>query len=809
MTLRFRAILSGLALGVIPLLTHAAPLRVGIDLDGEPMTFIDAKGVPAGFAVEIMNGVAQEMGFEVVYVAKSWPEMLEDFRAGRTDALANITYTAERAKFIRFTDPPIVMNAGIFVRQGDTRIKSAINLGELRVAVKPGGAPESYLRAHGWADHLVPTITLRDALRAVAEGRADATIDARIIGTKNIRDEHLANLEVADVELLDYAQRLHIGLRPDDPAHLALVNEGLARLRAGGAYDRIYDKWIGPLEPGRLRLKDVEPYLPAAAGLVALTIGVLLWQRGVLRRVARQAEALRRSEERLMLVLEGTEAGFWDWDLVTGRVERSERWAGMLGYTLAEITPDLESSLQLVHPDDRVQYEAARARRQKGDANRYDFAYRMRTKSGQWRWILDSGKIVARTPDGIPLRMAGTHTDITGMKHAEAERESMRVKMIESQKLESLGVLAGGIAHDFNNLLTVIMANTSLARSFPATPAEHEKQLMDIETAARRAADLCRQMLAYAGKGSFLVGRVDLAGLVRETTHLLHVSLSKKARLTLALTPGLPPVEADASQMQQVVMNLVINAAEALGDQPGEVRLTTLSRRPEPGEGGVMHVFAPPEVEYVCLEVADTGHGMDAATLGRIFDPFFTTKFAGRGLGLAAVIGIVRASRGTLTVNSAVGRGTTFRLYLPAALGPAAGSRSPMPVPASAARAGRGTILIADDEPAVLSAAALMLQHQGYTTVVAADGHEAVRHFRAEPDRFAAVLLDLTMPGLSGAEVLREIRGLRPAVRVLMMSGFSPQDVLSRLQGTGQIAILHKPFTMETLLARLAEIIPG
>ncbi|HWA25065.1 MAG TPA: transporter substrate-binding domain-containing protein [Lacunisphaera sp.] len=803
---RFRAVLLGLALGIAPIPTPAAPLRVGIDLDGSPMTFVDAKGVPQGFAVEIMDGIAREMGFEVVYVAKPWPEMLEDFRAGRTDALANITYTAERAGFIGFSDPHIVMGAAIFVRTDGPRVTSAMDLRELRVAVKPGGAPEAYLKAHGWADHLVPAGTLRDALRAVAEGRADATFDARIVGTKDIREEHLTNIEPAEVELLDYAQRLHIGLRPDDTTRIGQMNEGLARLRASGAYDRIYDRWIGPLEPGRLRFKDVRPYLPVA-GLVAIAIlGALVWQRRMLGRLARQAEALRTSEERLKLVLEGSEAGFWDWDLATNRIERSERWAAMLGYSVSEIAALPEGALELVHPDDRAYLENAFAARRAGALNRQDFEYRMRAKTGGWRWILDRGKVVARAADGTPRRLAGTHTDITQVKEAEAEREALRLKMIESQKLESLGVLAGGIAHDFNNLLTVILANTTFVRTLGASPAENEERLAHIETAARRAADLCRQMLAYAGKGQFIVGRLDVSGLVRETTQLLQVSISKKARLEVTLAPDLPAVEADATQIQQVVMNLVINASDALGDQPGEIRLATFRGAPVAPADGVMHVFTPAGSDCVCLEVGDTGQGMDPRMLARIFEPFFTTKFAGRGLGLAAVLGIVRSSRGTLIVRSAPGHGTTFQLYLPVAKGPAPAHQpaGPASVPTVA---GQGTILIADDEPTVLQTAAKMLERQGYATVLAADGNEAVAKFSAEPDRFAAVLLDLTMPGLSGAEVLREIRRLRPGVRVLIMSGFSEQDVLAQLQGQGAIAILHKPFAMEALLARMAEVI--
>ncbi len=916
----------------------APPLRVGIDVDGEPMTFVDPKGVPEGFAVDIMNGIAREMGFQVVYVAKPWSQMFDDFTAGRVDALANITYTSQRAAEIEFSVPHIVMNGAIFVRKGEREITSLSELRNLRVAVKLGSAPYEYLVSHHWDQHIVPSPTLRDSLRDVTEGRADVALDARIIGLKEIRDEHLTNLEVANVAVSDFAQRLHIGLHPGDLARLALINEGLARLHADGSYDRIYEKWIDPLDPRGLRFAELKPYLLPAAVLVAAILWALLRQRQMLRRLARQAEAIRLSEERLTLVLEGSEDGFWDWDLRTGRIDRSERWASMLGYALAEIEPTFEGGLRLVHPDDRSRRDAVWNQSGKDPSGRYHSEYRMRTKGGDWRWILDRGKVVARGPDGRPVRLAGTHTDITDLKLAQAnlarqeaqfrfiyehapvglswvqrqdaetrlvnpaheritgvsasrshdtanyvaatlpedraaqdvlmrrlyrgeidhfslekryvhangsvvwamlsmhlyrdpvtgepqeittlvdltdlkqveeERKALQQKMLETQKLESLGVLAGGIAHDFNNLLTVIIANSSILRVADQDAAARAERLQVIETAAYRAADLCRQMLAYSGKGRFVVERIDLNNLVRETMNLLQVSISKKARLSLDLADGLPAVEADASQIQQVVMNLVINASDALGDQAGEIRLATRRDRPKPGPGAVTHSFDLPAGACACLEVADSGCGMAPATLARIFDPFFTTKFTGRGLGLAAVLGIVRACRGALTVESTPNVGTTFRLYLPEAGGAESPAPEPAPARASVGPGPRGTILVADDEPGVLATAKYVLEHEGYEVVAAASGPEALARFHAAPQRFSAVLLDLTMSGLNGAEVLREIRAINPEVNVLMMSGYSEQDVLDQLDGHCAVEIIHKPFTRDILLTRLAKVIAG
>jgi len=229
------------------------------------------------------------------------------------------------------------------------------------------------------------------------------------------------------------------------------------------------------------------------------------------------------------------------------------------------------------------------------------------------------------------IKLYGALQDITDQKIAAEDREKLQLKMLDAQKLESLGVLAGGIAHDFNNLLTVILANASFARLAPDQAGSIEERLTHIETAAQRAADLCRQMLAYAGQDNFMIERVDLSTLVHDTARLLLVSIGKKASLELELAPNLPPVNADPSQLRQVVMNLVINGSEALGDAPGEIRLSTSCHRPESVAGGVMHSFDLPAGECLCLEVSDTGNGMSSTTLARIFDPFFTTKFPGPG----------------------------------------------------------------------------------------------------------------------------------------------------------------------------------
>jgi PAS domain S-box-containing protein len=784
----------------------AAPLRVGLDLDGAPMTFVDAKGVPAGFSVDVMNAIAAEMHFEVVYVAKPWAEMFEDFREGRLDALANIVYTPQRAAAMEFSDPDIVMNAAVFVRKDSVPITSLLDLEHLRIAVKPGGGPHVYLEAHGWAKHIVPTATLRDALRKVAEGQADVTIDARIVGLKNIQDEHLTQLETADVELLDFAQRLHIGLQRGDQTHLTLVNEGLARLHASGTYDRIYEKWIDPLDPRRVKFRQLLPYLVPAGLVLAAISGALFWQRRVALQLARQARQLRDSEERLTLVLESGGHGLWDWNAVTNHVERNQQSAMMIGYTEQEIGATPGGWEEYIHPDDRPLLHAAQVRMRSPTDNSFVVEYRMKAKDGRSHWIYTRGRVLERRPDGTPARVAGTHTDITDRKIAEEERATFQRKMLETQKLESLGILAGGIAHDFNNLLTVILAQSTFARLPGQTDEVTREALGQIETAARRAADLCHQMLTYAGGRTFTLERVDLRALVADLSPLLRHSVGKNAQLRFDLAQSLPAVAAEPTQLRQILLNLVINASEALRPEGGTIRIVTEVRAPsEIDLRTAVHTPARPLAESVCLSVSDDGVGMTAETRAKIFEPFFTTKFTGRGLGLAAVLGIVRAHHGMFCLRSEPGAGATFTAFFPMAPAELT-SRAIAPAVRRVATARRGSLLLADDEAAVRNTAAAFLRHQGYTVVTAADGREAVDLFSASPDAFSAVILDTTMPRLGGLEALAEIRAVRRQVPILVMSGFGA-EALNHLPTPTRPIFLAKPFTHDDLLSRLAEAI--
>ncbi len=413
-----------------------------------------------------------------------------------------------------------------------------------------------------------------------------------------------------------------------------------------------------------------------------------------------------------------------------------------------------------------------------------------------------------RDESGRLSHWVGVQRDITARKQAAAEREKLEARLREKQKLESLGVLAGGVAHDFNNLLTIILGNASLARLEVRNPASIEQNLRYIEAAAIRAADLCRQMLAYSGKGRYLVRPVDLNAILRESADLVRSAAARGRSVRLELAAGLPAIRADATQLQQVAMNLLLNAAEATESGTGTIALSTQLHKLPAERLARAHLGVElPAGDYVVLEVSDNGCGIAAEIRDRIFDPFFTTKFTGRGLGLAAVLGIVRAHQGAIEVESQPGLGTTFRLFFPAC----AAVEAPVPVaPPAPPLSGPGrTLLVADDEQVLRETVRDLLQHLGFAVYLAADGAEAVELFRQHHATIDAVVLDLSMPRLDGASALAEMRVIDPACRVVLMSGFSEDEAVHRFAGCGAARFLQKPFSMDSFLALLGAVMNG
>ncbi|WP_164885189.1 PAS domain-containing hybrid sensor histidine kinase/response regulator [Rubrivivax rivuli] len=497
-------------------------------------------------------------------------------------------------------------------------------------------------------------------------------------------------------------------------------------------------------------------------------------------------------EHALQSVTQATLAGgvgLWDWDLRTNEVHYSDAWKRQLGYAPDEVADSFEEWRVRVHPDDLEPTLAAAQASLEDPGQPYDVIVRMRHRDGSYRWILGQASVL-RDEAGRPRRMVGSQIDIT-------ERRRLEDRVREAQKLESLGTLAAGIAHDFNNLLTAVRGNVSLLRAMPLAPPEADGLLKVLEDATGRAAALTKQLLTFAKGGAPVREVASIGELIVDSA--TFVARGSKARCEFAIASDLAAVHADVGQLSQVIGNLVINAIQAM-PQGGAIRIGAGNTRL-----GAEHASGLPAGPYVQITVADEGGGISPADLPHIFDPFFTTKPQGSGLGLSTSYAILARHGGRITVESTLGQGSLFTLFLPAT---DAVPRAPA-VPCAVA--GTGRILVMDDDETIRVLAQRMLERLGYAADACGHGEEALALYgraRQAGQPYDAVILDLTIPGHEGgAQVLARLRAHDPQVVAIVASGYADDDVLAHHEAHGFRGRLQKPFDLTTLSVELARVL--
>jgi PAS domain S-box-containing protein len=775
-----------------PRIDRTRVYRIGYGFD-RPLHFADAQGEPTGLAVELVREAARRKGIRLEWV--NGPA----FDQQTLDLWVLLTLRPDR-KTVYFTEPYLRAES-CFLVAASSPVKDVRELRRARVSHISSGANRDAVREI--LPDLIPVScpTSAEALQQLIDGKADAAfLDQYALFTSLLQGEQTIPLRILPNR--PPQRQMALAARFDTSAVADEIRDGMKSMVADGTIVPVVERWayfpnlttdvIGELAAEQRRVRVL------ATGLGTLSVVLLgsLWLALLARRHAAQS---RRTATLLRKITDRVPGVVYELrqrpDGTASFPYASEAIRQIFRVSPEQVRADAAPVFAVLHPDDVPAIHATMAQAARAPAL-WTHEYRVRFPDGTERWHLATAQ-PQHDADGSTL-WHGFISDITGQKAADAALQALERKIQETQKLESLGVLAGGIAHDFNNILTGILGHASLAGLELPTGSPVQTHLETIRKSSLRAADLCKQMLAYSGKGRFLVKPVALNELIESITQLLQLSISKQAVLRFNLSPGLPAVEGDATQFRQILMNLVINASEAIGARSGVISVSTgLTRVDRDYLGGTILAPDLPPGTYVYLEVADNGTGMDAATQARIFDPFFTTKFTGRGLGLAAVLGIVRGHKGAIKVYSEAGKGTTLKILLPCAAAPAEPA-SPA-VPARTGWHGAGTILVVDDEETVRSTAALMLNKLGFEVALAADGREAVEIFRATPARFTLVLMDLTMPHLDGKAAYAELRRLRADVCVVLMSGFNEEDALTQFTGKGLAGFLQKPFHVETL----------
>lgn len=768
-----------------------------------PIEFISPNGKFIGLGADIIAMVEKRLG---VSFRKSpcldWNEHLAALERGECAIAPVIVRNEEREDYAFFTVPyataPVVMIT--------TAGKNNLTLDELdgkRVAVVSGFVTEKYLRDRNQGQFNIVTVNnVIDGLHDVSFGQVDVLVENLAVAAYYIQREGIPNLKVAGVT--DYAFAWSIGVSRHYPLLFSAIEKALTDIPQNDL-ETIRKHWISLSAPGKLDPQTILLLKLTALFTVLLVLSLalvtIILKRRLNERLDRLKQALvelHESERRYVQAVSATTDAIWEWDLITDRTYFSPRWYEMLGYADHEFEMTIESWKNLCHPDD-VDSTLASIHEtiQASDSGKFTVEYRIRTKSGSWRWILGRGDVVKRDGNGIPVVLCGTNTDATDQKKLQSQ-------LIQAQKMEAVGRLAGGVAHDFNNMLCVISGYTELALTEVDPKEPIYNKLVDIQKAANYATNLTRQLLAFARRQTIDPKVIDLNETIDGLLKMLQRLIGENISLVWRPAESLWWIKMDPSQIDQILANLCVNARDAIHDV-GTISIASKNLVFDESFCNGHTGFLPGE--YVSITVSDNGCGMDKETQSQIFEPFFTTKGLGKGtgLGLATVYGIVKQNHGFINLYSEVDRGSIFSIYIPRHTGESSGTLTPgdrdIPSPQGE------TILMVEDDPMILDLGQNILETQGYNVLAAATTLEAIRLAEEHKDPIHLLLTDVIMPEMNGRDLARKILALHPNLKCLYMSGYT-SDVIARHGVLEEgVQFIQKPFTIQELTIRIREML--
>jgi signal transduction histidine kinase/ABC-type amino acid transport substrate-binding protein len=831
----------------------AAPLRivkVGV-FPHAPAIFMGQDGVARGFYVDMLREVATREHWDLQFIPGTWQEGLDRLRAGELTLISSAARTPEREAFLDFSSEPSFTVWSILYAHPNSGIRSVLDLQNRRIGLMRGDVNGDHFRELCAKFNLTVAYedfdSFEDMMQAVEAGRVDGGVVANTFGYSQ---ESRFGVERTPVVFNPFNIYFAVAKGRDQDVLAALnayLREG--KPNADSGYQRAIKRWLTPQPKAGLPTWVLWAGLGILTALALAILLALAFKRQVqvatteIRNLnaglQQELAGKHRREEQILHVASGVSGSYGETfllDLVQHLAQATGADVAFIGEIVHGENGRRVRTLALCidgAPAENLEYSLAGTPCEKAlrgelcvipqavqeQFSKPEFLKGLGAQGYIGAPLVDSQNqihghlaVIHRAPIEAPeevaslLRIFSARAAVELERRvSEAARQVLERQMQHAQKLESLGVLAGGIAHDFNNLLTAMLGHMNVAQMKLAPESPAHPHLESLERVIHRAADLTRQMLAYSGKGRFVVRPYDLNHVVREVTHLLEVSIPKKIALRFNLAGSLPLVEADAAQIQQVIMNLVTNAADAIGDRDGTIRLTT----------GTLHldrayldqVFQGQDLRpgtYVTLEVSDSGCGMVPEVMGRIFEPFFTTKVAGRGLGLSATLGILKGHKAGIRIYSEPGHGTTFKLLFPTT---EAGQVEPATQAAPPVPAHKATILLVDDEEMIREAATAALESLGLTVLTAENGLEAVAAVQ-QPDRtIDLILMDLTMPQMDGREAFQAIRRIHPNMPVILSSGYNEQESIQSFMGRGLAAFLQKPYTLRALERTILEVL--
>lgn len=767
-------------------------LRVASSNNFPPVNFLDADGEIRGFGVDLSDAVIRELGTETErYHSERWVDVVDELSSGRAHFIHDMGMTPERTEHFDFSDPILELPEVIFVLEDRDDIDGLESLRGGTVACVREHISHIYLRTHFPDIRCRVTETPTDAILLLLTGRVDAFLYPREIVISLAQ-----HLEVADeIEVVGSPTRTlrwAMAVRKGDHETLERLNTGLAAVRRSGEYDRIYQRWFRMSARDLYSQRELARILAVSVG-GALAFALLAFLLFHLRTLRRASGELQQRERHFRALIENVS------DIITvlrpdGTIEYHSPSIASLGYSPTDLLG--KPVLGLIHEDDAER--AARAIEEVVREGEAEVTVRFRGADDRYRVLDNEGRLFTSS-SGEP-RLVVVSRDVSERVETEAQLQASREGLERAQRMEAIGQLAGGVAHDFNNLLTVITYSASELMETASTEEERDSAIEILET-ADRAAGLTRQLLAF---GRRQVLRPEVTGfdeVVEEVERLLHRVLGEDIILRCELGAAGERIEVDRSQLEQVLMNLAVNARDAMPDG-GELRIATRALDRDSSEALTDEALRSGCVELI---VEDTGAGIADDVLPHIFEPFYSTKGAGAGtgLGLATVYGVVHQSGGEIRATSQVGEGTRFTILFPTTDRTVAAPEPREP----RGRPARARILVVEDEDGVLRAVRKILESGGHEVLSASSPDEARRIADEKSDAIELLLTDIIMPSSDGLTLAEEIRERTPSLRVIFMSGY-PGDALARRGiDTADVRFIQKPFSAEELLAEVDDVL--
>ena len=772
-------------------------IHVRSDHNYPPYEFLN-KGEPDGFNIDLIKAVAEVMNFEVEIKLGPWTEVREELKAGKIDMIAGMYFSGERNKTFDFSVPNLMVSSGLFVRN-DSDIKSFKDIKNKEIIVQKDDIMHDLLKKDGITDNIIQVEDVPDALKLLAAGKHDCLLlSSEVQGLYFINKFKIKNIKVlkTGIEPRSYCFAVSEGNRD----LLYRLNEGLNILKTNGKYEKIYEKWFGLYEKKK-NWRSLKYYIIIILIILLLLLISILWLWSLKKLVAKKTAELNFSEKRLTMALDASNEGFADWNFKENKVYFSPRYYTILDYKPYEFPQSYEAWENLTNPDDLKKVKAIVKEYVEDKRDSHEVEFRMKSKKGNWKWILSRGKAMERNRAGKIERLVLTHSDITSRKIMEEElyrsnisledalkklRETQQ-KMVQQERLKAIGQMASGIAHDINNALTPVLGHCNLLVESKNLSDKEKNSLniiimacKDISSTVARLKDFYRFHSKEERFESIVLNTIIPE--VIELTKPRWKNIARKSGILIDIKTefenNLPAIMGIKSDIRESLTNLLFNSLDAMGD------------------GGIITFKTSSGENKVVLEVADTGTGMDENIKNHCFEPFFTTKGErGTGLGLSMVYGIIERHRGKIEITSFPGKGTTAKLTFPVY-----SIKEKKKILDETAKIPSLKILCIDDEEQVLEILKLIIKRGKHSIKTAESGKEGVKIFKEEKEKespFDIVITDLGMPHMDGYEVIHNIKSLSPHTPVIIMTGWGAYLEDENIQNAD--FLLPKPFTIKDL----------